>query len=74
MGKRWQTVALTGWPVQRSTSEDMYVQVKDGLSAVTAGVDYRAIAFCQTQLLCDDGDHLQEVSAEFGVSGGEFCE
>jgi len=44
------------------------------VSAVTAGVDHRAIAFCQTQLLCDDGDHLQEVSAEFGVSGGEFCE
>lgn len=74
MGKRWQTAGLTGWPVQRSTSEDMDVQVKDGLSAVSACINDRAVAVFQTQLSCDDGDHLQEVSAEFSVSGGEFSE
>lgn len=74
MGKLWLTVASAGWPVQRSTAEDMDVQVKHCLTTVIAGVDDGAVAIVQAQLPGDNGDHLQQMSAEFRVSGGEFSQ
>lgn len=74
MGKVWLTVASAGWPVQRSTAEDMDVQVKHSLTTVIAGVDDGAVAIVQAQLSGDNGDHLQQMSAEFGVGGGEFSQ
>jgi len=68
------TAASAGWPVQRSTAEDMDVQVKHGLTTMTAGVDDGAVAIGQAQLPGDGGDHLQQMSGEFRVGSGEFSQ
>ena len=59
--------------MQRSTSENMNVQVKYSLTTVTARVDDSAIAIAESQLSGNDGHHLQQVSTKFSVVGSQFC-
>ena len=48
--------------------------MEDALSAMFTGIDYGAVAVFEIEFLGDMGDHLEEVSGEAGVFGGEIIE
>ena len=64
-------MGISAWrPGHVSPSQQMHVEVADGLAAVGACVDDESVARCKLLLLGDLGGGDEELAEQFGLLGG----